>query len=153
MKIVRRSSDILASIFLLAILFSCKEKKLGRSNSFRDLSVSEIVSGMEKENVLMGPAVGIAGEKPAQWSRYEVLQAKASEKELIALTSHKNATVRCYAFKALLSRESSGIMQIIKGHAMDTATVYTLFGCLGGSQEVRDYFITGGKIHGSNNHK
>lgn len=89
----------------------------------------------------MGGAVGIAGERPKQWDRYEALHSKATDKELLALTNDTNAVVRCYAFQAFVTRNKTDIFPIVVQHLSDTTTVHTLFGCLGGSQKAGDFFL------------
>jgi hypothetical protein len=70
-----------------------------------------------------------------------VLRSKATDKELLALTTDTNAVVRCYAFQALAARNKTALFPIVVQHLSDTATVYTLYGCLGGSQKVGDFFV------------
>ncbi|RYE52216.1 MAG: hypothetical protein EOP48_16950 [Sphingobacteriales bacterium] len=94
-----------------------------------------------KTNVLMGDAVGIAGERIKQWDRYEVLRSKATYRELLDLTNDTNAVVRCYAFQALAARRNTDLFSIVVQHLSDTATVHTLYGCLGSSQKAGDIFL------------
>src|SRR5688572_7417493 len=122
---------------ILVELFACKEKQ----DKLSSQSISEIVKDIAKTNVLMGSAVGIAAERPRQWDRYEVLRSKATHKELLALTNDTNAVVRCYAFQALAERKINNLFPVILRHLSDTATVHTLYGCLGGSQKVGDFFL------------
>lgn len=89
----------------------------------------------------MGGAVGIAGERPEQWDRYEVLRSKATDRELLALTNDTNAVVRCYAFQALVTRSKTDIFPIVVQHLSDTTTVHTLYGCLCGLQKAGDFFL------------
>jgi dTDP-4-amino-4,6-dideoxygalactose transaminase len=92
-----RQSTILIFAILVGLL-ACK----GKQDKLSSASIIEITSDIAKTNVLMGGAVGIAGERPKQWDRYDVLRSKGTDKELLALTSDTNAVVRCYAFQAKL---------------------------------------------------
>jgi hypothetical protein len=49
--------------------------------------------------------------------------------------------VRCYSFDALVARKNPNAFRILLKHLKDTAQVNTLFGCIGGSQPVVDYFL------------
>jgi hypothetical protein len=125
-------------IFAIVVgLFSCKEKQDKPSSE----SISEIVRDIAKTNVLMGSAVGIAAARTEQWDRYEALRLRATDKELLALTNDTNAVVRCYAFQALGERKINNLFPVILRHLSDTAMVHTLYGCLGGSQKVGDFFL------------
>jgi hypothetical protein len=131
-----RPSIILISAFLIG-LFACKAKQ----DKLSSVSINEITTDIAKTNVLMGDAVGIAGERPAQWYRYEVLCSKATDKELLTLTKDTNAVVRCYAFQALAERSRTRLFPVIVQHLSDTTTIHTLYGCLGGSQRAGDFFL------------
>lgn len=118
-------------------LSGCKDKRdKGPSSAIRQL-----VRDIAKRNVLMGPAVGIAAERPEQWNRYEALRSTATDKELLVLTNDTNGVVRCYAFQALVERNNIDLFPVAVQHLSDTAMVHTLYGCLGGSQKVRDFFL------------
>lgn len=133
---------VILSIAIIA-LFACKEKQRGRTSASEDSSaqVSTVVAGIAGTNVLMGPAVGIAGSRPEQWDRFEILQAKATNEELFALTSDTNAVVRCYAFQALADKNHVNVFPVMLRHLSDTVSVHTLYGCLGGSEKVGDFML------------
>lgn len=131
-----RLSIILIFAFI-AGLFACK----GKQDKLSSASINEITREIAKTNVLMGGAVGIAGERPKQWDRYEILRSKATDRELLALTNDTNVVVRCYAFQALATRSKTDLFSIVVQHLSDTTTVHTLYGCLGGSQKAGDFFL------------
>jgi len=131
-----RQSAILIFAVLVG-LFACK----GKQDKLSSTSISEIVTAIAKTNVLMGSAVGIAGERPKQWDRYEALHSKATDKELLALTNDTNSVVRCYAVQALAERKKIDLFPVALRHLSDTALVHTLYGCWGGSQKVGDFFL------------
>lgn len=129
-----------SAILILAVLvglFACK----GKGDTLSSASIREIVRGIVKTNVLMGSAVGVAAERPKQWDRYEALRSKATDKELLTLTNDMNGVVRCYAFQALTEKKTTDLFPVALQHLSDTATVHTLYGCLGGSQKVGDFFL------------
>ena len=132
-----RFAAVILVFAVLVGLFACK----GKQDKLSSASISEVVRDIAKTNVLMGGAVGIAAERPMQWDRYEVLRSKGTDKELLTLTNDTNAVVRCYAFQALAARRTTDLFSIVVQHLSDTAAVYTLYGCLGGSQKAGDFFL------------
>jgi len=118
-------------------LFACK----GRQDKLSSPSIDEITREIAETNVLMGDAVGIAGERPKQWDRYDILRSNATDSELLALTNDTNAVVRCYAFQALVARSKTDLFPIVVQRLSDTTTVHTLYGCIGGSQKAGDFFL------------
>src|SRR5687768_2903466 len=96
---------LILSSFLLLGLLACKEHE-NRSSS---KSISQLTNEIAKDNVLKGSAVGIAGEKPEQWKRYEELKSWTTEADLIALTNDTNAVLRCYAFQALAEKGTTDL--------------------------------------------
>jgi hypothetical protein len=127
---------ILIFAFLVG-LFACK----GKQDKLSSVLIKETIKDIAKTNVLMGSAVGIAGERPKQWNRFEVLLLKATDEELLALANDTNAVVRCYAFQALVTRSKTDVFPIVVQHLSDTTPVHTLYGCLGGSQKTGDFFL------------
>jgi len=105
-------------------------------------STLAIVKDIEKVNMLMGNAVGYAGVKPAQYDNFMELRKKATTPELIELTDHPNATVRCYAFWALTYDSTINLFPIVLDHIGDSATVETQFGCTIMGERVGDFFIS-----------
>jgi hypothetical protein len=65
-----------------------------------------------------------------------------SKSELITLTGHPSAVVRCYVFDDVLWRCSEDtVFNILLNHLDDTAKVYELEGDEGGYEMVGDYFV------------
>jgi hypothetical protein len=104
--------------------------------------VQRIVKDIAKENVLMSSAVGYAGTKPKQYERFEDLKEIATVSELIELTNHDNAVVRCYAFWDLIYKDSTHIYDIVKRHLNDNEFVSTQFGCIGSGEKVGDFYLS-----------
>lgn len=94
----------------------------------------------------MDEAVGAAGIMPEQYTDFTKLREIATPKELIALTSHSNAAVRCYAFWALVLDEklktSVDLFKIVKDHIDDNEFVESQSGCIISSESVADFFIS-----------
>jgi len=124
-------------IIATVVLIGCKWEP----NKSSSAPISQVIRDIAACNVLMGNAVGIAAQRPQQWDRYETLRSKATEQELLALANDTNCVVRCYAFQALAERKKTDLFPVVLQHLSDTATVHTLYGCLGGSQKVGDFFL------------
>src|SRR5436305_7843741 len=118
MQVMLRKLKILMLIIFVA-LFACKNNQ----DKLSSTPLSEIIKDIAKENVLMGPMVGIAGVRPRQWERYETMQSKATDKELLELTNDTNKVVRSYAFHALAERGTTDLFPIVLQHLSDTAQV------------------------------
>jgi hypothetical protein len=114
-------------------------------SSFDDKAISrntrKIVDKIEKVNELMSSAVYASGIKPKQWDNFELLEKKATKKELLKLTDHPNGVVRCYSFWALVNKNTTELFPLIKKHLHDDEIVNTQFGCIGGEEKVGDFFI------------
>jgi hypothetical protein len=100
-----------------------------------------IVSKIEKINELMDRAVSVSGSRPEQFDNFSELQKNASKDELIALTNHPNAVVRCYAFWSLTYDPTSNLLPIVINHINDTTIVDTQFGCIGSRERAGDFMI------------
>jgi hypothetical protein len=104
-------------------------------------NLNNVVEKIEKENILMGEAVGIAGVKPEQYKNFITLQDVATEKDLKKLTEHANGVVRSYAFWALVTKKSDDVFPILLSHVRDNEQVETMFGCIVSQTGVADFFI------------
>ena len=126
-------------LLLLSTLCVYGQAPFDQSNISK--ATNKAVKKIEQVNMLMGSAVGYAGERPKQYDNFEKLKEKASTEELKALTNHPNPTVRCYAFWALSHDHSVDLFPIIMDHINDDEMVSTQFGCIGYAQQVGDFFI------------
>jgi hypothetical protein len=102
---------------------------------------NKIVEEIMLINEVMSSAIGYSGEKPKQYDNFTELRNKATQKELLELTSHPNGVVRCYAFWALSYIQSVDLLPVIIKHIDDEEFVSTQFGCIGSKEKVGDFFI------------
>ncbi|WP_203256197.1 hypothetical protein [Hyunsoonleella ulvae] len=126
-------------IIMLPILVSCQEQN---TNLKISKQTKKIVKKIENVNELMGSAVYYGGIRPKQYDNFSQLRKTANKDELIILTDHKNAVVRCYAFWALSNDKTVNLLPIILDHLNDDELVSTQFGCIGGQEKVGDFFIS-----------
>ncbi|GAB5464739.1 MAG: hypothetical protein Kapaf2KO_01750 [Candidatus Kapaibacteriales bacterium] len=102
---------------------------------------SAIVDELQKQNIVMGRAIGDGGERPKQYDNFIKLKSTATIDELLALTNHKNPVVRCYLFWALSYHHLVDLKPIIYSHITDDEEVATMFGCFSLNEKVGDFFI------------
>jgi len=117
----------------------------GQSFQFDKTKISvetkKIVAKIEKENMLMGSAVGYGGVRPKQFDNFTELKRAAAKNELHELTNHPNGVVRCYSFWALTYDTSINLLPILIKHISDDENVSTMFGCIVSGEKVGDFFI------------
>lgn len=131
----------LATIILLTLALNCfgqyqfdKTKISGQTKL--------IVAKIEKENSLMGSAVGNGGVRPKQFDNFAELQRTATKSELTELTNYPNGVVRCYSFWALTYDTSINLLPILIKHIPDNENISTMFGCIVSREKVGDFFIS-----------
>lgn len=137
------------TIIIISILFACctQNENVLKAEASTDINLNnfsklkKIVRNIEKENRIESSHIGEGGNPSKQWNNYEELKQNASVEQLIALTDHKNAAVRCYAFQGLASIKSNKLFPVLIKHLNDTSLVETQSGCLIMTQFVGDYFI------------
>ena len=90
----------------------------------------------------MGSGVGIAGIKPTQYRRYEMLKTVSSTNRLERFYKyHPSPAVKCYSFMALLEHDNINKFELIKTGLSDDRSVSTMFGCIVGKSTVADFII------------
>ncbi|TPG42131.1 hypothetical protein [Flavobacterium pectinovorum] len=132
--------SLFLSFLILFLSVSCYGKSDYDASKISN-KTNQIIKKIETVNVLMGSAVGAAGRTPKQFENFEELKKNASLEELIMLTNHPNAVVRCYSFWALLRLKNIDLFSIVKNHLGDDSMVQTQFGCIGSSEKVGDFYI------------
>ncbi|HTN45256.1 MAG TPA: hypothetical protein VL098_02845 [Flavipsychrobacter sp.] len=102
----------------------------------------DIVKRITLINKFESEYVGFAGSASKQYKNYKRLLETATEKELQALLSHKNAAVRVYVFMALQKKNPTLAKKASKKLLNDKEIIRTLQGCIGGVTTVRELVAT-----------
>ena len=131
----------LVTIIILTLTLNCFGQRFQFDRTKISSQTKTIVAKIEKENMLMGSAVGNAGVRPKQFDNFTKLQRAATKIELQELTNHPNGVVRCYSFWALTYDTSINLLPIIIKHIPDDENVSTMFGCIVSGESVEDFFI------------
>jgi hypothetical protein len=128
-------------ILLFATLISCntKTKPSVKAEVYRLDSIQKIVNNLGDGNII-GDNIGIAGST-YRFDLYKQLNKIATTNELITLTNHGNPAVRIYSFRALASRRSDKVFEILLNHINDTMHVVSVSGCTGMTETVRHNLI------------
>jgi len=103
--------------------------------------IEELVAAIAEGDRVESSHIYFGAEPSSQWQRYEKLTELATVEQLIALTDHKNAAVRCYAFQGLASKRSDRVFDVLLKHLTDNEIVDTQDGCIGMSTPVGDYLV------------
>ncbi len=93
--------------------------------------VQAIVKDMEQYKVVTGYSSGITGQVSEQYQLFIRLREKATTEELIELTNHENALVKCYAFWALKAHKDVDRNVLLEKHYDDDRKITFLHGCIG----------------------
>lgn len=96
-------------------------------------------------NDLTCQEVGRLNLEPDHWPAYVKLHDMATAPELIWLTDHPSAAVRCYAFRALCDRPEIDLFPIALRHVTDDDSVHTYCHCIGDLTHVSWEFRFRGK--------
>jgi hypothetical protein len=103
--------------------------------------IEELVDAIAEGDRVESSHIYFAGTPSSQWQRYEQLTELATVAQLIALTDHQNAAVRCYAFQGLAAKYSERVFDVLLKHLTDDEIVDTQSGCIGMSTRVGDYLV------------
>ena len=117
----------LVTIIILTFTLNCFGQRFQFDKTKISSQTKIIVAKIEKENMLMGSAVGNAGVRPKQFDNFTDLQTTATKIELQELTNHPNGVVRCYSFWALTFDTSSNLLPIIIKHIPRLSVVFARF--------------------------
>lgn len=129
-----------AAIIMLTLSLNCFGQYQFDKTKISD-QTKLIVAKIEKENSLMGSAVGEGGTRPEQFDNFIELKKTATKIELTELTNYPNGVVRCYSFWALSYDNSTNLLPILIKHIPDNESVCTMFGCIKSYEKVGDFFI------------
>lgn len=92
------------------------------------LEIQVLTDSIAEINQIHGPYVGFDDSHPEQYLRFERLVERADCQELLACTSHENATVRAYAFWGLARKQYPDLEKVLLDHAKDEEYVSEIQG-------------------------
>ncbi len=92
------------------------------------LELQVLTESIAEVNQIHGPYIGFDDVQPEQYLRFERLVERADCQELLACTSHENATVRAYAFWALARKQYPDLEKVLLDHAKDEEYVSEIQG-------------------------
>gem|GEM_PF-5909380 len=101
-------------------------------------NIDSLISGMIKGDCVYESAVGFGGSYTKEYACFERLSELLNEIEFFKLTSHPNAHVRLYAYKALVNNESEYLENAKTSLKSDTANVCTFSGCMKMTMKLKD---------------
>lgn len=136
--------NIIIACLLLAIASSCvnQDSRLSQIDTShpsttrqpdtlaRNQAISGVITAIAAYPRIDDEFTGVGGIRSKQYQRLEWLSKYPSEKELLALVSHKNNNVKVYAFWALANRKSPAIKSILEEHLHDSSTISYMAGCI-----------------------
>jgi hypothetical protein len=107
--------------------------------------IQKIVSKLRKETTLhLGAPVGFAGIPETNnkyYKLYQILSSKATDKELVSLTTDNSKTVVLYSFLILYSRNYSELKEVFLKNSKDTSDVWIAGGCTGSIARVNTFML------------
>lgn len=98
--------------------------------------ISELVQKIAEVNEVQDAHIGYAGSPSEQYERFELLKSKATIKELVDLTNHKNKVVACYASWGLVDKQYGHLDDLLNNFIENDHNVSTFSGCLKGSDPI-----------------
>ncbi|MGL1886763.1 MAG: hypothetical protein OCD76_09625 [Reichenbachiella sp.] len=112
----------------------------GKSQSLSD-EVRGIVDSLSTERVFEYSQVGIGGRESELWRKFENLQQRANDKELLILLKHENSVVNCYAYLALAKRNSPELYGFLINNLRDNRVVATQSFDVIRSYSINDFYL------------
>jgi hypothetical protein len=107
--------------------------------------IQNIVSELKKEKTLhLGSAVGYAGIRETNnkyYKLYQKFKAKATDEELLSLTSDNSKTIVLYSFLVLYSRNYNGLKEVFLKNIKDTSYIWIAGGCTGVLDKVNTFML------------
>ena len=92
------------------------------------LELQVLTDTIAEVNQIHGPYIGFGNSRPEQYVRFERMLELADCRELLACTSHDNATVRAYAFWGLARKQYPKLEEVLLAHATDEEYVSEIQG-------------------------
>lgn len=90
----------------------------------------QLIDSIIKVNTVESDCVGIGCMVSPQYTRFQKLKKKLSEKELIELSKHENPTIRTYASKELIQSEKGNVPELLSTELQKNEMVETFDGCI-----------------------
>ena len=109
---------LLTIIFILTISFCFSQTK------------EQLIDSIIKVNRVESDCVGIGCMVSPQFTRFQKLKKKLSEKELIELSKHKNPTIRTYASIELIQSDKGNVPELLSTELRKNEMVETFEGCI-----------------------
>ncbi|SFR33300.1 hypothetical protein SAMN04490243_0649 [Robiginitalea myxolifaciens] len=92
------------------------------------IELQVLTDSIAEVNQIHGPYIGFDNTQPEQYLRFVRLVERADCQELLACTSHDNATVRAYAFWGLARKQYPDLEKVLLDHAKDEEYVSEIQG-------------------------
>jgi len=106
----------------------------------RKVVIAEFIEEMSKLNDVRWTDA-FSGKKSAQVFTFERFSKWARINELLTLADNENTIVRVYAFLCLKTRKNIDLKSIALQHLQDTAYFTEVYGCIGNSKRINEYFF------------
>ncbi|MGB6153538.1 MAG: hypothetical protein WBG48_16275 [Pricia sp.] len=90
----------------------------------------QLIDSIIKVNRVESDCVGIGCMVSPQYTRFQKLKKKLSEKELIELAKHENPTIRTYAFIELIHSGKGNVPELLSTELRNNEMVETFEGCI-----------------------
>ncbi len=97
------------------------------------------VEGIAANTRVEGAAVGIAGTKSEQYARFHDWYSRASDEDMLRMTSHSSPVVRSYALWAMALTDHPDFASTARSLGSDDAEIDTVFGCVVERMTVADF--------------
>jgi len=90
----------------------------------------QLIDSIIKVNRVESDCVGIGCMVSPQYTRFQKLKKKLSEKELIELAKHENPTIRTYASIELIQSDKGNVPELLSTELRNNEMVETFEGCI-----------------------
>jgi hypothetical protein len=90
----------------------------------------QLIDSIIKVNRVESDCVGIGCMVSPQYTRFQKLKKKLTDKELIELSKHLNPTIRTYASKELIQSEKGNVPELLSAELEKNEMVETFEGCI-----------------------
>ena len=90
----------------------------------------QLIDSIIKVNRVESDCVGIGCMVSPQYTRFQKLKKKLSEKELIELSKHENPTIRTYASIEIIQSDKGNVTELLSSELEKNEMVETFEGCI-----------------------